>query len=89
MTAFLLGQLVMTPGAESEFDLETRAACLQRHAACDWGDLDPWDSHSNDIGVEKDGRLMSVYNIGDKSLWIITEGVDPNRVTTLLLPSEY
>ena len=87
MTAFLLGQLVMTPGAESEFDLETRAKCLKRHAARDWGDLDPEDKASNDLGVEKEGRLLSSYNIGDKQLWIVTEA--DRSVTTLLLPSEY
>lgn len=84
---FSLGQLVMTPGAEQTFDMDTRVKCLKRHASRDWGDIDPEDATNNDLGVERNGRILSAYNIGEHQLWIITEA--DRSVTTLLLPSEY
>ena len=86
-TTFPLGQLVMTPGAQTTFDEKTRAECLQRHAKGDWGDLDDEDKRSNDQSIRSGGRLMSSYDLGDKQLWIITEA--DRTVTTLLLPEEY
>jgi len=86
-TTFPLGQLVMTPGAQTTFDEKTRAECLQRHAKGDWGDLDDEDKRLNTRSVSTGGRLMSSYTIGDKELWVVTEA--DRSVTTLLLPEEY
>ena len=91
---FEIGRLVATPGAsEAVFD-ERLMACLQRHCALDWGEVDKEDWVSNDEAVAGGGRLLSVYRIdpdkppiGNSRLWIITEA--DRSATTFLLPDEY
>ena len=87
---FTLGRIVATPGALRALERANQSATffLTRHAAGDWGELDPEDSRENEYSVTHGFRLLSSYTtaIGDK-LWIITEA---NRsATTLLLPDEY
>ena len=76
------------------------AACLARHNAGDWGDLDPEDWQTNDATLaRRAGRLFSRYLVPDtltgeteedEAVWIITDDVtDPDSATTLLWPSDY
>jgi hypothetical protein len=66
---------------------------LKRHAAGDWGTLDPIDWRANLDALRIGSRLLSAYPIdphdrGSKRMfWIITEA--DRSVTTALLPSEY
>jgi hypothetical protein len=88
--AFDMGQLVATPGALELFAAQGRrlAEFVVRHAAGDWGELDPEDWQANDAALARgEGRLFSSYRIGDQKIWVITES--DRRSTCVLLPSEY
>ena len=91
---FSLGRIVATPAALAfleELD-KTLLEFIQRHSACDWGDLCDEDKQLNDDSLEDGSRILSSYELGDEKLWIITEAADDrgNRpATTLLLSHEY
>jgi hypothetical protein len=87
-------------GAEREPSrLAWLTACLRRHGAGDWGDLDRDDRAANDAAVHDGcGRIVSVYQLpsefaattGEVALWVITDDVeDPDTATTVLWPSDY
>ena len=87
---FELGTTVATPGALAAIREAGQSAIefFQRHAACDWGDLDSHDLKENEIALQDGGRLMSSYKTRkDDAIWIITEA--DRSSTCLLLPSEY
>lgn len=61
---------------------------IARHAVCDWGDVCADDWQANNLAMQTEGRLMSVYQVSkDLTVWVITEW--DRSVTTLLLPSDY
>lgn len=86
---FALGQLLATPAAlncleqadVSLFDL------VARHVTGDWGDLCPEDVQANEAAVRYGNRLLSVYQVGDQTCYVITEAT--REATTVLLRSEY
>lgn len=85
---FELGQTVATPGALAAIHPEDLFACLIRHAAGDWGDLDEEDKAENELSLREGFRLLSAYtDRNGTKFWIITEA--DRTVTTTLLPSEY
>jgi hypothetical protein len=85
---FELGSVYATANAVATFAAETLLACLNRHAAGDWGDLDPEDREANEDAVASGGRILSSYAIpGQGKLWAITE--HDRSATTLLLPEDY
>jgi len=90
ITRFDLGQVVATPGAQAalEGSKETPELYLARHGAGDWGTVCADDAALNDQALIDGDRVLSAYELGDKTrLWIITEC--DRSVTTLLLPEEY
>src|SRR5688572_10389735 len=85
---FALGKLVATPGALADFTMEEIAGCLERHAANDWGDMDPEDLAANDAALEDCSRVFSSYRFPDgRKLWVITEA--SREHTTTLRPEDY
>jgi hypothetical protein len=84
---FPLGTVVMTPGARDAFTGDFLQACLARHAAGDWGTLDPMDRKANDQAVRDGSQILSSYQGDRDRLWIITDA--GGAVTTMLLPDEY
>ena len=83
---FALGQTVITAGALATLSPEEVLTALGRHAAGDWGDVDPDDWQANERALLEDTRLVSVYRLSRK-FYVITEW---NRsLTTILLPEEY
>jgi hypothetical protein len=87
---FPLGQIVATPGAIEAMEVagQTASVFLDRHAACDWGDICRQDKTLNDEAIDGEARILSAYTTSKGvRLWIITE-VD-RSVTTILLPEEY
>lgn len=87
---FPLGRILATPGAVSQLEEAGQSPheYLRRHAAGDWGDLDPQDQAANDRALSEGGRLFSAYTLPtDDRLWVITEA--DRTVTTLLTPMEY
>ena len=93
---FELGSLIVTPEALralQRFGIDG-TSLLFRHAACDWGDLDPLDQRINERALQTGDRLVSCYLLRSpigahprrEALWIVTEA---NRMfTTLLLQDE-
>jgi hypothetical protein len=84
-----LGQVVTTPGA-LELLMEAGGSpfdYLARHETGDWGELCTFDRRQNEIALRDGLRVLSSYNVGEKSVWIITEA--DRSVTTILLPEEY
>lgn len=98
---FAFGPLVATPGALRALVAEGAdpARLLSRHGAGDWGALSADDHDANDEAVRNGERILSAYELGTATLWVITDaetdgpvgpsGVRPRYATTLLLPSEY
>ena len=86
--SFKLGQILITPNAQSTLHPADAYAALQRHARCDWGDCCDEDVAENEFALDKYLRLFSVYHDRNGTkFWIITEA---NReATTLLLPEDY
>ena len=83
---FPLGEIVFTNGARDTFGQAFIMSSLARHSKGDWGDLDAHDKAENDNNLS-DGRLLSAYERGEETLWIVTEA--DRSVTTCLLPMEY
>ena len=86
---FTLGQVVATPGAVALLDeAEVNAAdLLDRHARGDWGQLCLEDRRLNDEAVQNGERILSSYEVGDGTVWVITEA--DRSSSCLLLKSEY
>jgi len=60
---------------------------LKRHACGDWGIVPSEDAMVSWLAVQYEARIMSIYDISGKRVWIITEA--DRSVTTLLFPEEY
>jgi hypothetical protein len=84
---FPLGKIVITANAARRLDTVAVQDGLRRHAAGDWGDLDPPDRRSNDDALTQGGRLLSNYGRDGRRFWIITEA--DRSATTILLPEDY
>lgn len=86
---FRLGQCVATCGVDSL--VRTGAVnphtLLRRHQCGDWGDLCAEDRALNTRALRDCSRIMSVYKVGEHTIWVITDA--DWATTTLLLPSEY
>lgn len=90
LSLFELGRLVVTPGVIEAFrrNAEDPFPYLQRHARCDWGEVDREDWKANNQALVDDGRLLSAYRLQDGTkIWIVTEA--DRSSTTILLPDEY
>jgi hypothetical protein len=86
---FTLGQIVTTPGAlrlMEELHINP-ASLLLRHVTGDWGEVDDMDRAANNRAVLEGGRILSVYEYGDSTVWILTEA--SRNATTILRPDEY
>lgn len=87
---FSLGQVVATPGALEAMEDSAQSAqdFLVRHQSGDWGACDKQDSRSNDLALQNDARVFSVYKtLKGVKLWVITEA--DRSSTCILLPDEY
>jgi hypothetical protein len=86
--SFKLGQVVITPNAQSSLQAIDVQTALQRHAAGDWGDVDDHDRQENELSLREGFRLLSVYHAQDGTkFWIITEA--DRSSTCVLLPEDY
>ncbi len=85
---FQLGQIVATPGALERLTHHEILQALSRHAAGDWGEVDPDDWAENDLSLREGFRILSAYrSAAGVKFWIITEA--DRSATTVLLPDEY
>lgn len=85
---FQLGQIVATPNLLETIPEDDQMIALNRHAQCDWGEVEEEDRLANNNALQHGERILSVYRskYGVK-FWIITEA--DRSVTTLLLPEDY
>ena len=89
MAQFPLGRIFATPGClvALEAAAVSASSLLDRHASGDWGDLGIADKLANEIALEQDTRVLSMYTLPTGArVWIIKEW--DRSATTLLLPSE-
>jgi hypothetical protein len=88
---FPLGRIVATPGALTAIGIsgDDISTYLARHQSGDWGDIDAHDRRENQLSLEQEFRLMSVYtlSITGAKIWVITEA--DRSSTCVLLPQEY
>lgn len=96
MTAsFTLGRLLATPAAIDALGGVGVAPLelIRRHAAGDWGDLDPDDLAANEHAIADGSRIFSAYQLTPElRVWVITEAADAagrRPATTVLLPEDY
>jgi hypothetical protein len=83
-----LGQIVITANALSVLNQTDVQTALHRHSHCDWGELCESDRRQNELALEQNLRLFSVYfdRHGIK-FYVLTE--HDRSVTTVLLPEDY
>ncbi|EHJ9985288.1 type I restriction endonuclease subunit M [Vibrio parahaemolyticus] len=87
---FDFGQVVMTRGIAELMEGIPHVMLipyLLRHAIGDWGDLCVEDKIANDNATHNGQRVMSVYELFDQKIWVITEW--DRSTTTILFPHEY
>jgi hypothetical protein len=82
---FRLGQVHIAADTASELDRAFVQECLRRHAAGDWGDVDPVTAHGNERVLCGDSNfpIVSNYRVGDRLLQIATKADAP--VTSIVL----
>ena len=89
---FNVGQVVVTCGVNEKL-MESKpfasfvAKSFVRHCNGDWGELCEEDKETNEYALKNGERLLSRYENGDLSIYIITEW--DRSVTTILFPHEY
>ncbi len=86
---FELGTVRVLSGVSETLSQEEVKEVLAQHQSGDWGYLCPEDKVANDLALQEEGQLRSIYygNGGTTRLQIITEA--DRSVTTVLLPEEY
>ena len=85
---FPLGRLVATPAALEALTFDDITTALARHHRGDWGDVGKEDHAENELSLQQDFRLFSVYHgANGTKFYIITE--NDRSITTVLLPSDY
>lgn len=72
---------------QTDFRRKYIMLCLLRHVSGDWGKLCLEDFDTNEDCLSNGERLMSVYEIDNQTIWIITEW--DRSVTTVLDPMDY
>jgi hypothetical protein len=90
MSKFKLGITVCTPAAQDLLGAHSvsMVSLLDRHSACDWGDVGIDDALANDAALKDGSQILSVYKVGAKDkVLVITEW--DRSITTVLLPSDY
>jgi hypothetical protein len=85
------GNIAITPTLMKKVDADYAFAALTQHLMGKWGVLDKQDWEANNAALKDGGRLLSAYPLPNDpdNFWIITEGEGHDRVTTMLLPSDY
>jgi len=88
--SFELGLIVSIPTALAALRRSNQSPheFLQRHKACDWGDLSQKDKSANQYAVTHKKRILSAYHTkNNEKILIMTES--DRSVTIILLPEDY
>ncbi len=81
------GQLIITPLAKNlmqRYSIDPQRL-LERHCSGDWGDQSYEDMEAWDIALKEGFSLISVYEVGDEEVWLVT---DVERLATVFLSPE-
>lgn len=82
-----LGEIRITPDAESILTPPLLAESFQCHQQGDYGEMHPEDNYQNQRGLAQCGMIMSVFQTPDgTAYWIQTHGTRSH--TLILLPGE-
>jgi hypothetical protein len=83
-----LGKVSITPKANQALANlnHSFSNLLDRHALCDWSEMDADDIKANRNALTNGGVLFSAYNIQSIRFWIITEANKSS--TTIFLAGE-
>lgn len=85
---FPLGKTVITRNALGTLHADDVRSAMRRHASGDWGECCPEDWQENELSLQQEFRILSVYrDRNGVKFWIITEA--DRSVTTVLLPEDY
>ncbi|WDV94880.1 hypothetical protein [Brevibacillus parabrevis] len=84
MAKFPMGEILVVDEVQRCVAEEDQMVCLNRHAQCDWGDIDPAIKELNEKALSEGGQaLYSAYNTSTGvKLYIITT---PDRDKTMLM----
>ncbi len=82
---FRLGQVQIAVDTASELAPAFVQECLRRHAAGDWGEVDPNTALGNEhtLRGDRDFPIVSSYRVGDRVLQIATKA--DRSVTCIVL----
>ena len=90
-THFELGRIVATHNVDQFMkengDHLSVISLISRHQSGDWGKICEEDAQLNELALKNGERIMSVYDMNGRDIWIITEA--DRSSTTLLFPEEY
>ena len=88
---FKPGVVVATPAVMRKVDKDSAGAALLRQLQGRLGLVCEEDWAANEKALEHGGRLLSVFPLPNEAadFWIMSEGPEGERITTLLLPSDY
>lgn len=91
---FELGQVYATPAVLAHLERHATypSVLLGPHCHGDFGQLDEEDRQANDDALIHGGRILSVYFIESKKIYVITDSVDEHgarHTSTILFPHEY
>jgi hypothetical protein len=86
---FPLGKVSLTHGVNDliQGQHEVLNSFLIKHVSGEWGVLDDDDRLSNEEALKHGGRLLSVYELNEVKIWIVTEA--DRSCSTFLLPWEF
>ena len=65
----------------------TPQSLLERHHRADWGSVTPDDQQANEQALAEGDRLLSVYFVRDRKIFVITEA--DRSATTVMFAEEY
>jgi hypothetical protein len=86
---FPLGKVSLTHGVNDliQGQHEVLNSFLMKHVSGEWGVLDDDDKLSNENALKYGGRLLSVYELHEVMIWIVTEA--DRSCSTFLLSWEF
>jgi hypothetical protein len=85
---FALGQTIITQRALRALTPEEVIAALGSHVLGDWGKLDPFQEHANELAVSHHGPVLSAYRspTADTRFFVVTAA--DRSLTTVFLPGD-
>jgi len=88
---FRMGRAWISKGVKAKISRKEIGEAIQRHRACDWGEVSESMRNSNyfaiDVPADHPHSIWSIYRSDGIEFWIVT--LHSRRSTTICLPEEY